>query len=122
MAGGRAGDTDRTPDAGRLRPVVTVETKVLRGPDLGRCGAPRARATLQETPCHASPEDGMKLSRNDLVQLLHSQGANVTADRVASELQEQIDTDRDRELLAKVGLTHDQLLGRLASASIRIIG
>lgn len=64
----------------------------------------------------------MKLSRNDLVQLLHSQGANVTADRVASELQEQIDTDRDRELLAKVGLTHDQLLGRLASASIRIIG
>ena len=30
----------------------------------------------------------MKLSRNDLVQLLHSQGANATADRVATELQE----------------------------------
>ena len=38
----------------------------------------------------------MKLSRNDLVQLLHSQGANATADRVATELQEEIDTDRDR--------------------------
>ena len=64
----------------------------------------------------------MKLSRNDLVQLLHSQGANATADRVATELQQEIDTDRDHELLAKVGLTHDQLMGRLASASIRIIG
>ena len=64
----------------------------------------------------------MKLSKKDLVQLLHSQGANATADRVATELPEEIDTDRDRELLTRVGLSHDQLMGRLASASIRIIG
>ena len=64
----------------------------------------------------------MKLSRNDLVQLLRSQGAHAPADHVATELPEEIDTDRDHELLAKAGLTHDQLMGRLASASIRIIG
>ena len=64
----------------------------------------------------------MKLSRSDLVQLLHSQGANATADRAAVALPEEIDTERDRDLLAEVGLSHDQLMGRLAGASIRIIG
>ena len=64
----------------------------------------------------------MKLSRNDLVQLLHSQGANATADRAATALPEEIDTERDRELLATVGLKHDQLMARLAGATIRIIG
>ena len=64
----------------------------------------------------------MKLSRKELVQLLHSQGANATADRAAVELPEDIDTERDRELLTKVGLNRDQLMGRLAGASIRIIG
>ena len=64
----------------------------------------------------------MKLVRKDLVQLLHSQGANATANRVAAELPEEIDTDRDAALLATAGLAHDQLMGRLAGATIRIIG
>jgi hypothetical protein len=64
----------------------------------------------------------MKLSRSDLVQLLHSQGANATADRAAAALPEEIDTERDRDLLSTVGLNRDQLMGRLAGASIRIIG
>jgi hypothetical protein len=68
------------------------------------------------------PEDGMKLLRTDLVQMLHSQGANATANRAAAELPEEVDTERDRDLLAQAGLSHDQLMGRLAGASIRIIG
>ena len=119
MSGPRPADVTPSRIAALRAPVPAAETKVLPDPDLGRCGSTSPRATLQKTPSHAIPEDGMKLSRNDLVQLLHSQGANATADRVATELQEEIDTDRDRELLAKVGLTHDQLMGRLASASIR---
>ena len=64
----------------------------------------------------------MKLSKDELVRLLHSQGANALADRAASELPPSIDTERDRDLLATIGLDHDQLMGRLAGASIRIIG
>jgi hypothetical protein len=64
----------------------------------------------------------MKLSRDDLVRMLHSQGDNATADRVAAELPEQVDTERDRDLLAAAGLDHDRLMGRLAAASLRIIG
>jgi hypothetical protein len=64
----------------------------------------------------------MKLSRDELVRMLHNQGDNATADRVAAGLPEQIDTERDRDLLAAAGLDHDRLMGRLATASLRIIG
>lgn len=64
----------------------------------------------------------MKLSKQDLVQLLHTQGDNATADRVAEALPEQIDTERDRELLATAGLDQARLSAHLAGASIHIIG
>jgi hypothetical protein len=64
----------------------------------------------------------MKLPRHDLVQLLRTQGENATADRVAEALPEQIDTDRDHELLAAVGLDRARLAAHLATASIHILG
>lgn len=64
----------------------------------------------------------MKLSKHDLVQLLHTQGDNATADRVAEALPEQIDTERDRELLTSVGLDQARLSAHLAASSIHIIG
>ena len=64
----------------------------------------------------------MKLSKHDLVQLLHSQGDNATAVRVDAALPEQIDTERDREVLADVGLDQGRLQAHLAAASIHIIG
>jgi hypothetical protein len=64
----------------------------------------------------------MKLSKHDLVQLLHTQGDNATAERLAEALPEQIDTERDRELLASVGLDQARLAAHLAAASIHIIG
>jgi hypothetical protein len=64
----------------------------------------------------------MKLSRHDLVQLLRTQGDNATAARVAEALPDEIDTDRDGELLAAAGLDRARLAARLATASIHITG
>jgi hypothetical protein len=64
----------------------------------------------------------MKVSKHDLVQLLRTQGDNGTANRVAEALPDEIDTDRDRELLTNAGLDPARLAARLATASIHIIG
>ena len=66
----------------------------------------------------------MKLAKRDLVQLLRSEGDNVTAEKVeAAGLAEEIDTDRDGEALAAAGLGRDRLMAKLAAAGIpRIIG
>jgi hypothetical protein len=47
---------------------------------------------------------------------------NATANRVAEALPDEIDTERDRELLATVGLEQARLAAHLAPASIHIIG
>lgn len=59
----------------------------------------------------------MQVSREQLVQLLHTQGDNATADRVAAELPEQVDTDRDGAALAALGLDRTQLMATLAGGS-----
>ena len=64
----------------------------------------------------------MKLVKHDLVQLLRTQGSHTTADRAAEALPDEIDTERDRELLASVGLDQARLAGHLATASIHILG
>ena len=64
----------------------------------------------------------MKLSKHDLVQLLHTQGDNATADRADAALAEQIDTERDRELLTTAGLDQGRLAAHLAAASIHPLG
>lgn len=64
----------------------------------------------------------MKLAKQDLVQLLHTQGDNAAADRVAAALPDEIDTERDAELLASAGLDRARLSAHLAAASIHPIG
>lgn len=66
----------------------------------------------------------MKLAKQDLVQLLRSEGDKVTAEKVpAAGLPEEIDTDRDGEALAAAGLGRDRLMAKLAAAGMpRIIG
>lgn len=64
----------------------------------------------------------MKLSKHDLVLLLRTQGYPATANRAAEALPDQIDTERDRQLLASVGLDQGRLAGHLATASIHIVG
>ena len=60
----------------------------------------------------------MELSKKDLVQLLHGQGDNDTADRADAQLPDTIDTDRDSDALSAVGLDQQTLLAKLAAGGI----
>ena len=59
----------------------------------------------------------MHIERAKLVQLLHTEGDNEMADKVAAQLPEQIDTDRDADALAAVGLDRTQLMAKLAGGA-----
>ncbi len=60
----------------------------------------------------------MKIDKQDLVRLLHTEGDNVTADKVAARLPDAIDTDRDADALAAVGLDRTRLMAKLAGGSL----
>ena len=61
----------------------------------------------------------MELAKKDLVQLLHGQGDNDTAERVeASDLPDTIDTGRDADALTAAGLDQQTLLAHLAGGAI----
>lgn len=57
----------------------------------------------------------MELARDDLVQLLRTEGDNDTAEKVAAQLPDRIDTDRDGDALDAVGLDRTQLMAKLAA-------
>jgi hypothetical protein len=57
----------------------------------------------------------MELAKDDLVQLLRTEGDNDTAEKVAAQLPDQIDTDRDGDALDAVGLDRTQLMAKLAA-------
>ena len=59
----------------------------------------------------------MHIDRAKLVQLLHTEGDNDKAAAVEAQLPEQIDTDRDGDALAAVGLDRTQLMAKLAGGS-----
>ncbi len=56
----------------------------------------------------------MELTKDDLVQLLRTEGDNDTADKVAAQLPDEIDTDRDGAALDALGLDRTQLMAKLA--------
>jgi hypothetical protein len=47
--------------------------------------------------------------------MLRTEGDNDTADKVADQLPDDIDTDRDGDALAAVGLDRTQLMAKLAA-------
>ncbi|WP_299953421.1 hypothetical protein [uncultured Modestobacter sp.] len=59
----------------------------------------------------------MQISREQLVQVLRTEGDNDTADRVEAGLPEQIDTDRDADALTAAGLDRTQLMAKLAGGA-----
>jgi hypothetical protein len=63
-------------------------------------------------------EKPMNFDKQDLVQMLRAQGDHDTADRAEAGLPDQIDTDRDADALAGVGLDRDELLAKLAAGGI----
>jgi hypothetical protein len=59
-------------------------------------------------------EVGVKLDKQELVRVLHTEGDNETADKVAAQLPDEIDTDRDGDTLDGLGLDRTQLMAKLA--------
>ena len=60
----------------------------------------------------------MKLDKQELVRVLHTEGDNETADKVAAQLPDEIDTDRDGDTLDRLGLDRTQLMAKLAGGSL----
>jgi hypothetical protein len=61
----------------------------------------------------------VELAKKDLVQLLHGQGDNDTADRLAAtDLPDTIDTERDADALAAAGLDQATLQGHIAAGAV----
>ena len=58
----------------------------------------------------------MQITKEQLLQVLRTEGDNDTADKVAAELPDQIDTDRDGDALGAVGLDRTQLMAKLAAS------
>ena len=56
----------------------------------------------------------MKLDKQELVRVLRTEGDNDTADKAAAQLPDDIDTDRDGDALAGVGLDRTQLMAKRA--------
>lgn len=56
----------------------------------------------------------MKIDKQELVQVLRTEGDNDTAARVAERLPDEIDTERDGATLAAIGLDDTQLMAKLA--------
>ena len=56
----------------------------------------------------------MKLDKQELVRLLRTEGDNDTADKVESQLPDEVDTDRDGDVLDSLGLDRTQLMAKLA--------
>ena len=59
----------------------------------------------------------MKIDKTKLVEVLRTEGDNDTADKVASNLPAEIDTDRDAGALEALGLDRTQLMAKLAGGS-----
>ncbi len=56
----------------------------------------------------------MQLDKQELLRVLRTQGDNDTAQKVEAQLPDEIDTDRDGDALADVGLDRTQLMAKLA--------
>ena len=60
----------------------------------------------------------MNFEKQDLVQMLRAQGDHDAADKADAGLPDQIDTEKDGDALAAVGLDRDELLAKLAAGGI----
>jgi hypothetical protein len=60
----------------------------------------------------------VKLDKQELVRVLRTEGDNDTADKVESDLPDEIDTDRDGNALDAIGLDRTQLMAKLAGGGL----
>jgi hypothetical protein len=60
----------------------------------------------------------VQISKQEIVRILRTQGDNDTADRVESDLPDEVDTDRDAGALEAAGLDRGQLQAKLAGGGL----
>jgi hypothetical protein len=60
----------------------------------------------------------VQISKEQLLQVLRTEGDNDTADRVQADLPDEIDTDRDADALEAAGLDRTQLMAKLAGGGL----
>jgi hypothetical protein len=60
----------------------------------------------------------VQIDKEQLLQVLRTEGDNDTAEKVAAQLPDRIDTDRDGDALAAAGLDQTQLLAKLAAGGL----
>jgi hypothetical protein len=57
----------------------------------------------------------VELPKDKIIELLRSRGENDKADRANDELPDQVDTDKDGDLLDKLGVDPGSLLGGIGN-------
>ncbi|MBG6225764.1 putative PhzF superfamily epimerase YddE/YHI9 [Arthrobacter sp. CAN_A2] len=55
----------------------------------------------------------MKIDKAQIIDLLKSQGKNDDADQAQSQLPDQVDPEQHADLLAKLGINPQDLLGKI---------
>ncbi len=55
----------------------------------------------------------MEIPKDKILKMIKSRGGNDEADKAKTELPEQVDTDKDKGLLAKFGIDPKDLIGGL---------
>jgi hypothetical protein len=73
------------------------------------------RITLVRICRRTERRPGVKLDKQELLRMLHTEGDNEKADQVAAQLPDEIDTDRDGDALDAIGLDRTQLMAKLAA-------
>ena len=53
----------------------------------------------------------MEIPKDKILEMIKSRGGNDEADKAKAELPEQVDTDKDKGLLAKFGIDPKDLIG-----------
>jgi hypothetical protein len=64
----------------------------------------------------------MNIDKDQILQLLRSQGDDSKAQQAEQELPQQVDTDRDAGLLSKFGLDPMELVKKLGGGSLGSLG
>jgi hypothetical protein len=60
----------------------------------------------------------VQIDKEQLLQVLRTEGDNDTADKIAADLPDRIDTERDGDALAAAGLDRTQLMAKLAGGGL----
>jgi hypothetical protein len=72
---------------------------------------------MTSTRTEATEEAGMvQIPRQEVLRVLRRAGMTENADALALVLPETVDLDRDGELLARHGVSHDDLISRLGGS------